>query len=104
MSALPARLFALALFLLWNFHAGLHFVDGHCHEPGHDHGSTYTVAEHEDCGACHLGVAPGLFGLGQVDQITPEAGVGMNSIADFASARLFACPDGRGPPHGYSHC
>lgn len=99
MSALMARLAALALFLLWNFHAGLHLAHDHCHDGCEENSSSYLVsAEHEDCGACQLSVVPGLIGPFAEEPIPAESEVLRSALADLLPARLYACADGRGPP------
>jgi hypothetical protein len=99
MSALMARLAALGLFLLWNFHTGLHFMHGECHEHVHEDGRTYSVsAEEDDCGACHFSVAPGLVGQQPADFVPAYHATATRSDADALVARLYSCADGRGPP------
>ncbi len=100
MSALVARLAALALFLLWNFHAGLHFMHGHAgHDGDHEAGSAYgAAAEDEDCGACLISVAPGLLGQQPLLPVTESISSDSGAEANVLLARLFTCAVGRGPP------
>ncbi|MBC8406491.1 MAG: hypothetical protein H8E15_14825 [Planctomycetes bacterium] len=101
MSSRTSRIVALALFLLWNFHAGLH-----CLHAGEAHGQVAGVMDHHaddshdgiDCGACQLSLAPGL--CGQTVRLSPPnlvEDIGGNEF-DLLCSREFLFASGRGPP------
>jgi hypothetical protein len=101
MSSRTSRIVALALFLLWNFHAGLH-----CLHADEAHGHVAGVLDHHaddshdgiDCGACQLSLAPGL--CGHSVSLSPPAWVEDLGISEFdlLSSREFLFASGRGPP------
>jgi hypothetical protein len=98
MSALMARLAALGLFLLWNFHAGLHLWHAHGHEEDVECGPVLVAEHDQECGACHLGVAPGLTGVeSRVGHCLVQTGLAALTPFELP-VRRFCIADVRGPP------
>lgn len=98
MTAVMSRCAALLLFLLWNFHAGMHAWHEHDHEDDVEHGAILVAEHDEDCGSCHLSVAPGLLGHEPVLHGLEEQTFAASMTPLELASRLFTIADGRGPP------